>query len=400
VALSILHLVASMNPSHGGVTSGTLSASAACTALGHTVRIASLDAPDSAFLSAMPEVIPLGRATGMQNRRMPWNRYGYQPGAIAWLREHASEYDVVIVHGLWNYATFVGRAALVNGATPYVVYPHGMLDPWFKRYAPLKAMAKQIFWWFCEGPLLRNANAVLFTSEDERFLARGSFWPYCVREQVVSYGAADIKGDADTQRAAFRAAVPQLGDRRFFLFLSRIHPKKGCDLLLSAFAKVASQYPDIDLVIAGPDQVGLQATLKALAAKCGIGERVHWPGPLFGDAKWGAMRMAEAFVLPSHQENFGIVVAEAMAAETPVLTTKSVNIWREVIEDDAGLIEEDTLEGTLKLLENFLALSSERVELMRRNAREGFLKRFEIANVADHTVRILSDIIQSHPIAR
>lgn len=298
MTLSILHLVASMDPRHGGVTSGILSLTSALAGLGHRVAVASLDAPDAAFLATMPEVIPLGRPTSRRSRRLPWNRYGYQPGAVGWLRRHAGDYDVIIVNGLWNYAALVARLALVRGKTPYVVYPHGMLDPWFKRHAPLKAVAKQAVWWLCEGALLRRAGAVLFTSEDERQLARQSFWPYRARERVVGYGAIDIEGDPDAQRLAFRSAVPRLGDRRFLLFLSRIHPKKGCDLLVTAFARLAAKHPDIDLVIAGPDQVGIEGDLRARADALGIGARVHWPGPLFGSAKWGAMRAAEAFVLP------------------------------------------------------------------------------------------------------
>lgn len=400
MSLSILHLVASMDPRHGGVTSGILSLTDALRSLGHRIRIASLDAPDASFLASMRGVIPLGHRTVTQNRFMPWRRYGYQPGAVNWLRDHAGDYDVVIVNGLWNYAALVARLALVGGKTPYVVYPHGMLDPWFRRHAPAKAAVKQIVWWLCEGALLANASSVLFTTEDECHLARGSFWPYRVRERIVGYGASDIEGDSRVQNAAFRAAVPQLGNRRFLLFLSRIHPKKGCDLLVSAFAGAAADHPDLDLVIAGPDQVGLQAELQGLAGRLGIGHRVHWPGPLFGDAKWGAMRAAEAFVLPSHQENFGIVVAEAMAAGTPVLTTKFVNIWREVLAADAGLVEDDTPLGILKLLEDFLSLDARRVARMRLNARQGFLDRFEITRVAVTLVQVLSEVTLQHSVRR
>ncbi len=108
--------------------------------------------------------------------------------------------------------------------------------------------------------------------------------------------------------------------------------REGVRLLLRGFVEFAKANQDTDLVVAGPDQVGLVPELRAIARDAGIEHRVHFPGMLAGDAKAGAFRGAQAFVLPSHQENFGIVVAEAMACETPVLISDKVQIWREVEE--------------------------------------------------------------------
>src|SRR6185369_13539161 len=131
--------------------------------------------------------------------------------------------------------------------------------------------------------------------------------------------------------AAFFAAFPALKGRQFLLFLGRVHPKKGCDLLIRAFAKSLDKIaPDMDLVMAGPDQVNWVPELKALTKRLGVDNRVHWPGMLTGALKWGAFHSADALVLPSHQENFGIAVAEAMACCTPALISDKVNIWREV----------------------------------------------------------------------
>ena len=192
---------------------------------------------------------------------------------------------------------------------PYVVFAHGMLDPWFKQAAPWKSRAKQLFWWFNEGPLVNNARYILFTSEEEKLLSRHSFTPYTPNERVIIYGTSAPPADDGTQDAAFRQTVPALA-RPFLLYLSRLHPKKGCDLLLTAFAEIAATHADLDLVMAGPATDEYLAQLKQQAAALGISGRVHWPGMLQGAAKWGAYRAAEAFVLPSHQENFGIVVAE------------------------------------------------------------------------------------------
>jgi glycosyltransferase involved in cell wall biosynthesis len=111
-------------------------------------------------------------------------------------------------------------------------------------------------------------------------------------------------------------------------------------------------------------------------------DAVLWPGMLQDDIKWGALRSAQAFVLPSHQENFGIAVVEALACETPVLISHQVNIWREIIDDGAGLAEPDTAEGTLQLLNRWSALDATAVSRMRAAARQTFLERYEIGAVA------------------
>lgn len=379
--LKILHVIASVDPKGGGPIEGLLQMAARRPPEDFVVHVASLDAADAPHVTACPvKTFALGepRATEGWRRRLPWVHYGYAPRLVPWLRAHIRDYDVVVVEGLWNYATLAARRALVGSGVPYVVFTHGMLDPWFRTTYPLKSMLKQLFWWFGEGPLLNNADAVLFTTEDERQVSRNAFRPYRVRERVVGFGTADIAGDAATQAAAFRAAVPALGARRYLLFLSRIHPKKGCDLLVEAFARIAGEDPGLDLVIAGPDQTGWRAALEARAATLGMAARIHWPGMLLGDAKWGAFRECEAFVLPSHQENFGVVVAEAMAAGKPVLLSDKVQIWREVVSTGAGLVEADTSDGTARLLRRFQALTGDERWSMAAAARATFLKRFEM----------------------
>ncbi|HET6375403.1 MAG TPA: glycosyltransferase, partial [Methylocella sp.] len=305
--MKILRVIATVNPESGGPIEGIAMSAPILKEQGCHQEIVSLDSPLDPWVQTAPlPVHPLGirnpRYLGLR-RKIPWLRYGYTPHFVPWLKKNASRYDAVIVHGLWNYVALGSWRALAKSETPYFVFAHGMLDPYFNRVHPLKSLAKQILWWFSEGKLIANARHVLFTTEEEQRLASKSFWPFRGKGRVVAYGIRDIPQDADAQIAAFRSALPQLGGRRFFLFLSRIHPKKGCDLLLNAFASVADRYPEIDLVMAGPDQKGWEKTLRKMAKDLGIASRVHWPGMLKGDLKWGAFRAAEAFVLPSHQEN-------------------------------------------------------------------------------------------------
>ena len=389
--LRILHIIASVDPRWGGPVEGILRQDDALRAEGAR-EIVTLDPPDSPYAhTCSVKVHALG--TGSYNKRSASRiaNFGYTPRLIPWLRENVSSYDIVIVNGLWNYSSVAASLVLPSQHVPYFVFTHGMLDPWFRRTYPFKHQLKQMFWLLFEGRLLANAKAVLFTTSEERELAAGQFWGHSYRADVVSYGTGDVPDREVTQTSAFRQLIPELGDRPFFLFLSRIHEKKGCDLLIHAFKDVAETQDDIDLVVAGPDQSGLVSSLKAIAAERGYSNRIHWPGMLQGDAKWGAFRSALAFVLPSHQENFGIVVAEALACATPVLISDKVNIWREVQASEAGLVEPDTLAGTKKLLLTFIAMKPAERKRMRAAARACFIEHFD----AKSTARQMLDLMRS-----
>jgi glycosyltransferase involved in cell wall biosynthesis len=377
--MRILHVIASANPEDGGPIEGVRLLSEVLAETGHIRKIVSLDSPDADWVKTFPITVHAIGDQGQSNRRrfsrLPWVRYGYTRALIPWLKQNSSKYDGIIINGLWNYAAFASRWALDPKTTPYVVFTHGMLDPWFRRTYPVKTIVKQIFWWFVEGPLLARAKWVLFTTEEERRLARGSFWPYRCNEKVIGYGTLADVADPRGRREAFYRMMPHLEHQRFLLFLSRIHPKKGCDLLIRAFATVARHDPKLQLVMAGPDQIGWTAELKKLASALGVEKRISWPGMLTGAVKWGAYRACEAFVLPSHQENFGIVVAEAMACGKPVLITNKVNIWREIERCGGGIVASDTQDGIENLLRGFCNLSPSERDAMGRSGYQNDWKR-------------------------
>jgi glycosyltransferase involved in cell wall biosynthesis len=255
-----------------------------------------------------------------------------------------------------------------------------MLDPWFKRTYPLKHLKKLFYWPWGEYRVLRDAAAVLFTSEEERRLARESFGLYRCNEVVVNYGTA-APANLDGARDVFFDAFPNLRGQRFLLFLGRLHEKKGCDLLIEAFSKMRFSEP-IHLVMAGPcAQPDYLRHLRRMTAP-GAG-LISFPGMLTGDVKWGALSAAEAFVLPSHQENFGIAVVEALACGTPVLISNQINIWREIEADGAGYVENDDLAGTVRLLDRWLATPPEMRLAMEQNATTCFANRFEIERATD-----------------
>jgi len=355
---------------------------------GHHVELATLDSPGEDDLPpADLEIHRLGPG---------WSAYGYSRHLAPWLRNQASRFDVVIVNGLWNYASFGAWCGLRRAGTPYFVFPHGMLDPWFKRTYPLKHLKKWMYWPWADYRVLRDARSVLFTCEEECRLARQSFWLYHCREQVVGLGIAQPGGDPELQKRTFLSSFPELRGKRLLLFLGRIHPKKGCDLLIRAFAETlkrreSNRFLNLHLIIAGPDQTAWVPQLQALADILGLAARISFTGMLSGDLKLGALRAAEAFVLPSHQENFGIAVAEALACRVPTLISNKVNIWREIERDGAGVVENDDAEGFVRLLSRWLDLDTEQQEAFRQRAAQCFLSRFEVRASANNLLKVLSN---------
>jgi glycosyltransferase involved in cell wall biosynthesis len=380
--MRILDLIRSLDPAHGGTVEGLRQSVQATAALGHREEVLTLDAPDAPWLAGFPAPThALGPVAGT---------YGYHAALLPWLRAHAADYDAVVVHGLWQYPGLAAWRALRHSPVPYFVFCHGMLDPWFRRRYPLKHLKKWLYWPWAEYRVLRDARAVLFTADEEARLAPQSFWLYRSRPVVVGHGIAvdahRARGDAE----AFLRAFPATRGKRCVLFMGRLHPKKGADLLIEAFARVCEDAPELHLVMAGPDSGGLRAALEARAVALGIAHRITWTGMLQGGLKWGALRAAAVFVLPSHQENFGVAVAEALALGLPVLVSRRVNIWREIVRAGAGLSDEDSVEGTTALLRRWLALSPAQVSAMSQCAESCFRRHFQAAAAAQRLVAALS----------
>ena len=351
---------------------------------GHRVEIICLDSPSDPWIREYPVTVhALGSGRG---------GYGYAPRFARWIKDRHAEYDAVIVHGLWQYNSFGAWRALRGTATPYFVFPHGMLDPWFNRTYPLKHVKKLLYWPWAEYRVLRDAAAVFFTSEEERRLARESFSPYNCNEIVVNYGTAAPDADLAAARENFFNNFPSLRGKRFLLYLGRLHEKKGCDLLIESFVQTGAAHGGAveHLVIAGPagDQNYLQR-LKTLAADAETS--ITFCGMLSGNLKWGAFSAADAFVLPSHQENFGIAVVEALACGTPVLISNKVNIWREIVNDSAGFADEDDPAGITRLLKLWIDMPAAERDTMRANARACFERRFEINRATDSLLRVLEE---------
>jgi glycosyltransferase involved in cell wall biosynthesis len=387
--MKLLHMMGSADPKTGGPIENIRQMAAIYSARKIETEIVTLDPPDAPYLKDFPLKIRTLRATYAGN-------YGYSPQLVPWLRENRQRYDCVIVNGIWQYHSYACWLALRKTDTPYVVFTHGMLDPWFKRRYPLKHLKKWLYWPWADYRVLRDAKIVLFTSEEERTLAAKSFWLYGVNPAVVGYGTRVPNLDLKALRDGFFAQYPGLRGKRLAVFVGRIHPKKGCDLLIEAFHRTLARDPDWHLLMVGPDQVGWQADLEQRSQSLEIKDRITWAGMLRDERKWQALAASEVFVLPSHQENFGIVVAEALACGLPVLISNKVNIWREIKNENAGMVADDTLNGTANLLEAWNRLGAAERSAIKANCRRCFDRYFDLDRNASRFFELIESVRQKN----
>ena len=252
---------------------------------------------------------------------------------IRWLWNNVARYDLVHIHAVFTCASTVAAWSCRARGVPYIVRPLGILNQWGLQR---RRVVKKLSFWAIERAMLRHAAVVHYTSEQERIEAEIA---------GVRIGGAIIANPVDFDPAdrsryagGFRARYPELNGRRLIVFLSRIAPKKGLDLLIPAFARVHEACSDAALVIAGEGDPELVARLKETAREAGIEDHVLWTGFLDRHDKASLLADAEMFVLPSYSENFGVAVVEALCFETPAIVSDQVGIHHEIARHEAGVV--------------------------------------------------------------
>lgn len=380
--MRILHVLPSIDPALGGPPECISRLSDAMVRAGSRSDVLSLETPKDEWRANWSvDVQSIGHTFG---------KYRYCRGLRPWLEANRNNYDAILVHGVWQYQGLGVWQECRKGGTPFFLIPHGMLDPWFGRTYRLKHFKKTAYWRLFEHRILRDAASVLFASAAEAFLAAQAFRPYRCQQKVIGLGTAEPPAHARSQLDAFYRVFDNMPGRRIILFLGRLHKKKGCDLLLPAFAAVAGSDPRLHLVIAGPDEDGLRGGLQQLARELRVSNRVTFASQLGSAIKWGAFRAAEAFALTSHTESYGNAVVEAMACGVPVLISDKVNISGEIASDRAGLVEDDTVEGSTRLLQRWATLDERERHTFAANARRCYETRYEINAFAKRLIDFIA----------
>jgi glycosyltransferase involved in cell wall biosynthesis len=381
--VKVLRVIPSVDLKMGGPINGLIFSSKNLVEMGCDIEILSLDSPSDKFVIDFPY-----KVTCFGDARF---NYGFSFKTNEWLKVNIRKYDAVIIHGLWQYHSYSTAMSCINNDIPYVVFSHGMLDPWFNKGDFFKKIKKIVYWKLFENKVIKFSNKVLFTSEIEMSVSSLSFKPYSSNGMVVPYGSPAPKVSESNLRC-FVEKYPLVSKKKYIIFMSRIHPKKGVDLLLKAFAlndKIKAEY---NLVIAGPNDSQYAKDLIRDYEYLSDDGLLCWPGMLQGDMKWSALYNSDVFVLPSHQENFGIVVSEALSTGTPVLITDKVNIYKDIFDSGSGLVANDDEVGISNLLDNWASLEKTEKDDMRANALTCYQKYYSIEASSQAILKILQEL--------
>lgn len=326
--MRVLHVISSLDPTTGGPAHAVVGLAAAQKKEGMQVRVLSTY---GAAEDPHPVAETLrGQGVGVELVGPAVGALRRHPELVGTVDRLIGDADVVHVHALWEEVQHQAALAARRRSVPCVFRPCGMLDPW--SLSQRKWKKKLYMAWQLRRDL--NAAAALhFTAEAERDRAK----PLGLRPPgIVEPNGLDLtEFDSLPPKGTFRSRyAAQLDGNRIVLFFSRLHPKKGLDLLAPAFAQ--AKLVNAVLVIAGPDSDGYGATVREMLERHGVADRVLFTGMLRGADRVAALADAELFVLPSYQENFGIAVVESLAAGTPVVISDQVNICGEVIAGGVG----------------------------------------------------------------
>jgi len=364
-SMKILHVIPSLSPKRGGPSFAVREMAQAIAGQGQEVHVVATDDDGREHLSVCLDQPIIEQGVTYHYFRRQTQFYTASWPLTRWLARHVDEYDLVHIHALFSYSPLPAAYYAMRHHVPYIVRPLGTLNRWGiqNRRAHFKQMSLR----FIERPLLRRAAASHFTCEQERqeACAVGVHEP----SFVLPLGL-DLRLYQNLPiRENFLSRYPGLKKKTLLLFLSRLDPKKGIDLLLPAFAQVHRDHPDITLLVAGSGEPAFVKQLQAQAQALNIEQAIIWVGFVAGEEKLSLLAATDLFVLPSYSENFGIAVVEAMAAGLPVVISDQVGIHHEVASNKAGLIVECTV-ASLALALDRLVEDVEQRKMMGRNGRK------------------------------
>ncbi len=335
--MKILHIIPSVSLVYGGPSQMVIGLCGALAALGHEVTIVTTNS--NGDRGQAPLDVPIGIPVRQEAsfdilyfNCKPFKRYKFSLGLFQWLNQHIREYDLAHIHALFSPVSSIAATIARSQNIPYILRPLGTLDP---ADLQKKYLAKQHYAQLLERPNLKGASALHFTSDQEakiseRFGINTTDWVLPLGVQLP-----EPEQSTDQLRSHYNISA----DRPILLYMSRIEPKKGFDLLIPAL-KIIAQDTDFHFILAGanPQDPDYAKEIRMQVEQAIGSDRLTCTGFVSGSLKRDLLELANLFVLPSYYENFGIAVAEAMSVGVPVVISDQVHIHTDITHSDSGWV--------------------------------------------------------------
>ncbi|AFY78191.1 MAG: glycosyltransferase [Hydrococcus sp. C42_A2020_068] len=389
--MKILQIIPSISLVYGGPSQMVQGLSAALAAEGIDVTILTTNANGDAGQPSLD--VPIGKPIPQDGYQIiyfpcsPFRRYKFSLGLLRWLAKDARDYDLVHIHALFSPVCTAAATIARSQNLPYILRPLGTLDPLDLRK---KKQLKQLYGLLLERPNIAGAAGIHFTTQEECKISER--FGIQTKDLVIPLGVSLPENLPSLGQARQQFGIPD--DLPLLLFMSRIDPKKGLDLLVPALEALLKEGLPFYFVLAGsnPQDPDYEKQIRESVRASELSSCSTVTGFVAGDFKLALLQDADIFVLPSYYENFGLAVAEAMAAGVPVVISDRVYIWQDVRDAGAGWICSTEVESLTETLRSALESVEER-KLRGSNARKLVIERYSWSAIAKQTIAVYQSII-------
>lgn len=318
------------------------------------------------------------------------NDYKISLSLTQWLLRHIRDYDIVNTHAIFSYSNLPAHWACQRYQVPYVMNPHGMLETWALAY---KSWKKNMYYTFFEKPALQKASAIRVLVLDEAASLKRLNLQTSLT--IVPNGIWNQESSVEFDAQTFYQQFPKTRGKTLILFLGRIDPKKGLDLLATAFGQVHQQFLDTHLIVAGPDNIGFLPTAKTYFEEVGCADAVTFTGMLTGISKQTALTLADLYVAPSYSEGFSMSVLEGMNAGLPCIITTGCNFPEAAMAEAAHVVDIDAA-AIAQALIHCLKYPNE-AKAMGDRARQFVLENYTWDKIATQMIEVYQSILDRQP---
>ena len=390
--MKILFLIPAIGSVYGGTSKSVVELAQALMIQGMTVDLVTTNANGDNILDVPTNCWMESKGIRIQYfNYLGWKDYKFSLSMINWLHQHIQDYNLIHSNAIFSLTNlpFYWHCQLHN--LPYLVTPRGMLEPWALAY---KAWKKRLFYTLFEKAALQNASALHLLSASEAQRIK----PLQLKTPTVILPNGLHREDYETLPSPdrFYEKFPATQGKTLILFLGRIDPKKGLDLLASSFASVHQRFPNTHLIIAGQDNIGFLPTAKNYFAQANSLNAVTFTGMLTGQLKYAALAAADLYVAPSYSEGFSMSVLEGMASGLPCIITTGCN-FPETGEAKAAHVVDINSESIAQALIQCLSDPVEAKEMGER-ARQLVFSDYTWDSIAKKMIEVYDAILNDRPI--